>query len=243
MNRSDHSNFCTQATTLTGISETLAQRALERGIDTLEDLELAAYDGRLSRIPGFGAKRILAVRAGLDRHLSHPPRAAPMAQPPTAAALLLVDAEYRRLAARGELPLVAPRRFNPNHHAWLPVWHISEGEWTFTVMHSNTARAFGLGKRRDWVIIVYERDGEDDHCTVVTEHAGPLQGRRVIRGRERECARHYRDEQRVTADVHTWVHTMCARLQGGAINKSAQRSPRDRPAAAPRRRPHLPRSK
>jgi hypothetical protein len=214
MNRSDHSNFCTQAMALTKISETLAQRALQRGICTLEDLELAAYDGRLSKIAGFGTKRILAVGAGGVRHLSHPPRSVPMAQPPTAAALLLLDAEYRRLAARGQLPLVAPRRFNPEHHAWLPVWHLEEGEWTFTVMYSNTARAFELGKRRDWVIIVYERDGDDDHCTVVTEHRGPLQGQRVIRGRERACVRHYRDEQRVAADVRTWAHNMYARLQG-----------------------------
>ncbi|HME71329.1 MAG TPA: helix-hairpin-helix domain-containing protein [Myxococcota bacterium] len=47
-------------TTVPGIGETLARRIhAELGIDTLEELELAAHDGRLGAMPGFGARRTL----------------------------------------------------------------------------------------------------------------------------------------------------------------------------------------
>src|SRR5580692_10955473 len=35
------------------------------GIDTLSDLQAAAYDGRLTRVPGIGRKRLQAVRESL----------------------------------------------------------------------------------------------------------------------------------------------------------------------------------
>jgi hypothetical protein len=35
-------------------------------------------------------------------------------------------------------------------------------------------------------VIYWERDGDEDQCTVVTERRGPLRGRRVVRGREEE---------------------------------------------------------
>lgn len=55
----------------------------------------------------------------------------------------------------------------------------------------NTFRAHEQNKIRDWVVIYFERDGEEDQCTVVTERTGPLAGRRVVRGREKECLAHY----------------------------------------------------
>lgn len=59
-------------------------------------------------------------------------------------------------------------------------------------MFSNTARAHRLGKTRDWVIVVSERDGDEHQHTVVTEYRGALAGRRVVRGRETESADYYR---------------------------------------------------
>jgi hypothetical protein len=39
---------------------------------------------------------------------------------------------------------------------------------------------------------VYYRDGRGEgQTTIVTEYEGPLRGRRVVRGRERECMAHY----------------------------------------------------
>jgi putative hydrolase len=55
--------------------------------------------------------------------------------------LLDVAREYRDRVAAGELPLIAPKRFNPDAKAWLPILHANRGPWHFTAMYSNTARA------------------------------------------------------------------------------------------------------
>jgi hypothetical protein len=193
-------------TTLAGIGEALAARIhRELGVETLEELELAAHDGRLAALPGFGARRVRAVRDALAtilgrstrrrarerrlRERADTPVLDAASERPEVATLLAVDEEYRRRTATGELRTIAPRRFNPEGRAWLPVLHAEKEGWHFTALFSNTARAHELGKTRDWVVIYYERDGEEDQCTVVTERSGALHGRRVVRGREAECAR------------------------------------------------------
>jgi len=87
----------------------------------------------------------------------------------------------------GDLPTITPRRFNIEKKAWLPIYHRELEGWSFTAMYSNSARAHELGMTKDWVIIYFERDGEESQCTVVTERSGKLIGKRVIRGREAEC--------------------------------------------------------
>jgi hypothetical protein len=64
----------------------------------------------------------------------------------------------------------------------------------FTVMFSNTQRAHDLKKTNDWVVVYYRKGEGENQCTVVTESRGPLKGKRIIRGREKECARHYAKE-------------------------------------------------
>jgi hypothetical protein len=114
------------------------------------------------------------------------------ADAPPVAVLLNVDREYRRKSDGGELPLIAPRRFNPEGLAWLPVLHTERGGWHFTALYSNTARAHDLGRTHDWVVIYYyDHDHQENQCTVVTESRGPLEGRRVVRGREYECRELY----------------------------------------------------
>jgi len=193
-------------TTVPGIGEELARRVhAELHLETLEQLELAAHDGRLARVPGFGERRVRAVRETLAGMLGRSTRrrarllGAREAEPHAAAAarpsietLLAVDAEYQRRAAAGELHNIAPKRFNPGRRAWLPVMHGERDGWSFTALFSNTARAHELGTTRDWVILYYERDGDEDQCTIVTERHGPLSGQRVVRGREAECAAHQR---------------------------------------------------
>lgn len=209
-------------TSVPGIGAELAHRIHDTlGIETLEDLESAAHDGRLERVPGFGARRVQSVSAYLDAALSRTTRrraaarppgqlrfgfAQPAAEPPVDV-LLALDETYRRLAEADRLPRIAPRRFNPEGSAWLPVWHTERAGWSFSALYSNTARAHELGKTRDWVVIFYERDGREEQCTVVTEHQGPLSGRRVIRGREAACARHYEGEA-VPDDVRAWAHRL-----------------------------------
>jgi hypothetical protein len=115
--------------------------------------------------------------------------------------LLDIDREYRDKARAGELRRIAPRRFNPERKAWLPVLHTRRGAWHFTALLSNTERAHELHRTYDWVVIFYcaPHEGEGQ-ATVVTERRGALTGRRVVRGREPECSRHYREcEDAVTA--------------------------------------------
>jgi DNA polymerase (family X) len=113
---------------------------------------------------------------------------------PSVDILLDVDREYREKA--GWLPKIAPHRMNPEGKAWLPVLHTRFGPWHFTALFSNTERAHELHRIYDWVVIFYsDPDGGEGQATVVTERRGALTGRRVVRGREPECARHYRGER------------------------------------------------
>jgi DNA polymerase (family X) len=108
------------------------------------------------------------------------------------AEILDVDRQYRDEAAAGALPRIAPRRFNPEHEAWLPVLHTHRGNRDFTALYSNTARAHEFGRNQDWVVLYFDGDqAAERRCTVITAQHGPLRGRRIIRGRESECASHY----------------------------------------------------
>lgn len=110
---------------------------------------------------------------------------------PPVADLLSVDREYRRKAGAGLLKTIAPVRFNPEHESWLPILHTSRGGHDFTALFSNTGRAHRLGRTHDWVVIYAEGRPDRGQATIVTEYAGPLRGRRVVRGREAECLHHY----------------------------------------------------
>jgi DNA uptake protein ComE-like DNA-binding protein len=185
-------------TTVPGLGHRLAERIHdELHVDTLEGLELAAHDGRLESVTGVGPRRAAAIRASLQTMLSrsrpHRAAATPGAAPePPVSALLAVDREYRDRAASGELPMIAPRRFNPSGEAWLPVLHTVRDGWHFTALFSNTAQAHQLGRTRDWVVLYfYDDEHAEGQHTVVTETHGALAGRRVVRGRETECRAHY----------------------------------------------------
>jgi len=41
------------------------------------------------------------------------------------------------------------------------------------------------------VVVYFEKDGEEGQHTVVTERQGKLAGKRVVRGREKECREQY----------------------------------------------------
>jgi DNA polymerase (family 10) len=191
--------------TVPGIGEELAERIhRELDIDTLEALEVAAHDGRLAEVAGFGPRRLEAIREILASMLARSARGrarrfeelekagaaltrpAGANEPPDIELLLKVDREYRAKAEADELPRIAPRRNNPEGAAWLPIMHSFEEGWHFTTLYSNTDRAHELGRVRDWVVIYFERDGNEGQCTVVTEYRGPLAGQRVVRGREEE---------------------------------------------------------
>lgn len=189
--------------TVAGIGRVLAERLHDHmEIETLEQLELAAYDGRLEALRGFGPKRVAAIREVLGQRLGRvriPPGPSTRAEP-SVAELLDVDREYRERAERGELRTIAPRRFNPAHQAWLPVLHTRRGPRHYTALFSNTQRAHAMGTTRDWVILYYDGAAGERQCTVITAAWGPARGRRVVRGREAECyAFHRLSDQRAGA--------------------------------------------
>ncbi|MFO7897483.1 MAG: helix-hairpin-helix domain-containing protein [Planctomycetota bacterium] len=176
-----------------GIGEKRARQLHEElGVESLQELEQAAHDGRLEQVEGMGETRVQGIRDALAGMLSR--RRRPVSdeedQPPVGV-LLGIDAEYRRKAEADELPRIAPKRFNPQGETWLPILKTREGGWAFTALFSNTARAHELGRTHDWVVIHFGRDGEEDQCTVVTGRSGELNGRRVVRGRESECIEYY----------------------------------------------------
>lgn len=181
-------------TLIPGIGPKLAERLADAlHVETLEGLEHLAHDGRLEEVDGVGPRRAAAIQAGLAALLRRPrpPHRDPREQPPVSL-LLEVDDEYRRQAAARRLPTIAPRRFNPDAKAWLPILHTTRDGWHFTVLFSNTALAHRLGRTRDWVVIyVYDDHHREEQATVVTETRGPLAGLRVVRGRETESAAHY----------------------------------------------------
>jgi putative hydrolase len=180
--------------TVPGIGPALARRIHdELDVDTLEQLETAAWDGRLDALTGVGERRLAALRASLGAMLGRARTVRRRIDGPGVALLLEVDRRYRAAAQAGRLPTIAPKRFNPSGDSWLPVLHHEQDGWHFTALYSNTARAHQLDKIRDWVVIYfYDDDHEEGQHTVVTETRGPLAGRRVVRGREAECREFYR---------------------------------------------------
>ena len=181
--------------TVPGVGPELARRIHdELHVDTLEGLESAAYDGRLERLKGVGERRLSALQASLSKMLGHPrsTRTKLPAQAPDVALLLEIDQIYRENAEAGELPRIAPKRFNPNNEAWLPVLHADRAGWHFTVLYSNTALSHELEMTHDWVVIYFYDDHQQEgQHTVVTETRGPLVGQRVVRGMEKDCRNHY----------------------------------------------------
>jgi putative hydrolase len=178
-----------------GIGPVMADRLHhDVGISGLEDLEAAAWDGRLARLGGFGKKRLAGIRDALATRLGRIRPAGPPApaNAPPVAELLDVDAEYRDKAAQGRLRRITPRRFNPGHEAWLPILHTVRGDRHYTAVFSNTPRAQRLAKTHDWVVLFCDGRTAEGQYTVVTAQTGPLHGSRVIRGREAECEVYYR---------------------------------------------------
>ncbi len=179
-----------------GIGPILAERLHhDLGIDTLEELEAAAHDGRLAAVAGVGEKRLAGIRDSLGSRLARvrPTGVDLTGGEPTVDELLDVDQQYRTEGAAGRLRTIAPRRFNPDREAWLPVLHTRRGERDYTALFSNTARAHELHRTHDWVVLYVDGGRGERQYTVVTALRGVLKGSRVVRGREPECLRCYRE--------------------------------------------------
>jgi putative hydrolase len=175
-----------------GIGRVQAERLhRDLGIDSLEDLESAAHDGRLASVAGFGAKRIAGIVDSLASRLGRVGRPQIANNEIPIAELLDVDREYRDAVQAGRLHKIAPRRFNPTGEAWLPIFHTDRHGRHYTALFSNTARAHQLRRTRDWVILYEDGTSESRQYTVITARHGALEGKRIVRGRESECREFY----------------------------------------------------
>ncbi len=180
-------------TSLPGVGRRLAHVLHEElGITTLEEMERAAHDGRLARA-GVGPKRLRGLIDALAGRLRRNRLPEPIQGEPSVAALLAIDEAYRQQADSDALARITPRRFNPEHEPWLPLFVADRDGWRFRALFSNTALAHRLGKTRDWVVISFHDGFNSSQRTVVTETRGDLRGLRVVRGRERECRAYYRE--------------------------------------------------
>jgi DNA polymerase (family 10) len=180
-------------TSLPGVGRQLAHTLHEQlGITTLEELERAAHEGRLTQA-GVGAKRLRGLIDALAGRLRRSRLPEPIQGEPSVAALLAIDEEYRLHAEDEAMPRLTPRRFNPEHEPWLPLFVADRDGWRLRALYSNTALAHRLGKTRDWVVVSFHDGFHSSQRTVVTETRGDLRGLRVVRGRERECRAYYEE--------------------------------------------------
>ncbi|MFZ0917658.1 MAG: helix-hairpin-helix domain-containing protein, partial [Candidatus Udaeobacter sp.] len=181
-----------------GIGKKFARRFHDDlGIETLEDLEVAAHDGHVEKYPGIGAKRLAGIRDSLAQRLVRIRRrttSTPPPRVPSVSELLDVDLEYREKAKAGTLAQIAPRRFNPEGESWLPILHTVRNGRHYTALFSNTARAHELDKTRDWVVLFCDNGDVEHRFTVITSEFGRLQGNRIVAGREAECERYHQRE-------------------------------------------------
>ena len=184
------------------IGPELSRRIHEQlGIETLAELEAAADEGRLARVPGMGPKRLLSATgspalAGGDSNALREPWHAMQpgdGDPQPIAELLDIDRQYRQLAEADRLPRIAPLHFNPAGLAWLPVMHTQCGNRHYTALCGNTTRVPQLGTIEDQVIVYRDDDAGYGRWTVSTADFSHPGGRRVVRGRESECSAWYQE--------------------------------------------------
>jgi len=140
-------------TQVPGIGEELAERiARQLDVSTLEELEQAAYDGRLEEVEGFGPERVRNARVSLAGMLSTAAqrRRRPAggeeepSEQPSVAVFLDVDEEYRRKADAGRLRKIAPKRFNPEGEAWLPIR---------IVIENRIGDSSSRGHQVEWIVV------------------------------------------------------------------------------------------
>jgi DNA polymerase (family X) len=192
-------------TSLPMIGPLLAARIRSKlGINTLEEVYAAAYDGRLRRIAGVGRKRVQAIRESLALRLDRQSptwRQVVPSDDPSVETLLEIDRLYRERAAQGRLVTVAPRKFNPTGAAWLPILRRTRNGHRYCAAFANTARSHQLDHDRDWVVIYRETKADFGIWTVLTSRYGALRGRRIVRGREAECEAYYQESRPVQLNM------------------------------------------
>ena len=130
-------------TTVAGIGEELAKRVhAELGLESLEELELAAHDGRLARVPGFGPRRVLAVQQSLAGILGREAARRGKARAPHRGMAMSRDRAHRIWRGVGlQAPRRRPRRrIAANRPRPLPASGVNQ-VWPYDLVHDACERA------------------------------------------------------------------------------------------------------
>jgi choline dehydrogenase-like flavoprotein len=113
---------------------------------------------RESQCRGWGYDDILPLLKRIEDRAGGDPRYRGRGGPITVSDVAhkdaLSEAFYKACVDYG----IAPNRFNPSGKSWLPILHTRRGEWHFTVLFSNTRRAYALNKTDDWVVVYFHTD-------------------------------------------------------------------------------------
>jgi putative hydrolase len=191
-----------------GIGRKLARRIQrELCIDSLEELERAAYDGRLAGMSNVGRRRAEAIQDSIAsvmtqrakrrlRHARSSDSTAP-AMEPHVALILDVDEEYRAAASDGGLRTVERRRPGGWEYVSVPIIETVRGQWYFTAVYADVRTAAEPEADYARVRVSYSLDGAEGECLVTTASSGEIAGKRVVVGREVECRKHYRSQGRL----------------------------------------------
>ena len=188
--------------TVPGIGPKTAARIHQAlGIETLADLQAAAYDGRLAHVPGMGRSGLRAVRESLpaDSAAPAPPDRSPAGRrprDPRSRSRRGSAERRRRIPPQGTgrpiaADCTAAFQSDPQGVAADPA-HAPRGDHEYTALYSNYGpRSRARRTLCDWVVIYRtpaKRRGPMDGPDVAVRRPA---GRRIIRGLETECADHY----------------------------------------------------
>ncbi|MDG1807478.1 MAG: helix-hairpin-helix domain-containing protein [Pirellulaceae bacterium] len=179
----------------------------ELHVESLAELQVAAWDGRLIALEGFGEKRLRAVKESLlarGRTSEISMRSdggactdsVDLTSEIPVSELLDIDDEYAFKSIQRKIIHIAPKKNNPHNRAWLPILHTARENRHYTALFSNSDHAHAMGTTKDWVIIYLEdhnHRGQHGRWTVITSRFGKLRGKRIVRGREKACEIYYRE--------------------------------------------------
>jgi putative hydrolase len=234
-----------------GLGTRLVRRVEEvLGIVTLTELQVAALDGRLASVPGFGARRVRAVRDALAARLGGrvQGRLVPASLIQLSLAeVLAVDRQYRTEVEAGCLPRVAPGRGGGESAPSVPVLHTTRGARHYTALFAHTTLAVALDRSGDWVVVYAEDPRGRRQVMVVTETVGPHRGHRVVRGAEHESRDRVAARRSEPHPAGSQAAASCEGRSGRSLKRRTDalggarrpfgRAPRSRVPRGPRRSP------
>lgn len=178
---------------LRGVGPHLAEMLWEKkGIVSIDQLQKAMEQNQLRDLP-LSEKQLDHLRQALVQWQKEQAiYQEELSGEPAIADLLAIDQEFRKTDLTRQLPHRREMRLFHHGENYTRSQKIRRKNWRYHVRYSNSSLAHRLGLYGDWVVIYFQdAKGNKGQRTVVTEYRGSLAGKRVVRGREEECAQYY----------------------------------------------------